>query len=70
MTENGTKPPRYVHHDINLAVAEAERLNKKYNTKTFILKIIGTVETKQVPVTELKQVTDIDKTEYQNELPF
>lgn len=70
MTESGVNPPKYIHRDISLAVAEAERLHKKYNTKTYILKVIGKVEKKEVPVTEIKSVTEIDKTELQNELPF
>ena len=72
-TENGIYSPKYQHTDIKLAIAEAERLSKVHNTNVEILKVIGTVKWKPVPVTELKPVLEMEpgyKQEELEELPF
>jgi hypothetical protein len=67
MSATGTTPPKYVHLDYDSAVIEANRLCKLYKCKITILQIIGEVELKEVPVTELKPVLS---TIIQNDLPF
>ena len=50
-TENGTTPPKFIHHDIDLAVTEAKRLCELHNTSVRILEIVGEVKEVDVPVT-------------------
>lgn len=61
LATNGSHSPKYVHHDIGPAVAEAERLHHKLGGEVFILQVIGVVKKEVVPVTELKTVTKVLK---------
>jgi hypothetical protein len=51
MTTSGTTPPKYPHHDFDLALAEAKRLHSLHNTDCMVLKIVATVKHVEVPVT-------------------
>lgn len=67
-TENGSYPPSYKHSSLESAKIEAERLLKSTNSKKVeILAIVGTVEIKDVPVTEKKVVFDLVP---EKDLPF
>lgn len=55
-TETGTTPPQFIHRDIYSAKNEAIRLSQLYNTKVFIMEIVGVVQMEDVPVTERKPV--------------
>lgn len=60
-TSSGKKPPTFIHHDFNLAMAEANRLKKTTNCKWVrVLEIVGVIETKEieVPVTRIEIVTE------------
>lgn len=61
LATKGSHPPKYVHHDIRPAIAEAERLHNKLGGEVFILQVIGVVKKEVVPVTELKTVTTVLK---------
>lgn len=69
-TLTGTTPPKYIHEDIQLANAEAQRLARKYNSSVRILEIIATIKptTKQVPVTETIQTLEFQVSERMCEL--
>lgn len=67
-TKTGLTPPKYIHHDIDLAITEAKRLHELLNTDVMILQIVGVVEKKEVPVTELK--TKVTMFTERDELPF
>ena len=56
MTVNGTYPPKYLHSDYELALAEAKRVQSKYKCKTFVLEVKAIVTEELVPETEVKQV--------------
>ena len=71
-TSNGVRPPQYQHRDLALAVAEAKRLSEVHNCDVEILKVIGSVKWKPVPVTEMKPVLEMlpDYSRQDEELPF
>lgn len=62
----GAKAPKYVHRTVNDAAIEAKRLCGVLKCKVEILEIIGEVEEREVPVTELKPYIII----YKDDLPF
>lgn len=69
MTEKGKTPPKYIHHDIQLARAEALRLHQLHNCSVLILEVVGEVKKVSVPVTELKTQIIIDS-RLTDDLPF
>jgi hypothetical protein len=60
MTKKGTRPPKYRHHDIASAVAEAKRLNNFLQDDVEILKVVGKVRFIDVPVTRRVQELQLD----------
>lgn len=69
MAEKGSHPPKHIHLTIDQAILEARRLRAKLNCKVEILKVVGEIVTKEVPVTKLETVEWIDGNE-KNDLPF
>ena len=65
-TSTGTTVPKYIHHDLKLAVDEAKRLSTQFNCNVEILKVVGTVKWVDVPVTRKEQVVEVKS----NDLPF
>lgn len=65
--EKGTTPPKHVHYDLDLAVAEAKRLCEKLNCPIEILECIGNVRPVEVPVTKTEIRTTLFK---KDDLPF
>lgn len=65
MVEGSEKAPKYVHRTIDLAEAEAIRLNTLLNKKVFVLEVVSIANKEKVPVYETKSV--ITKC---NDLPF
>ena len=70
MTKNGTTPPKYQHREIELAVAEAQRLQRLYKTDVFILEIVGQVTEVEVPVTRIESKVILEDRLQGNGLPF
>lgn len=70
LTSNGTKPPRYKHETLDSAQNEAIRLCNLHNCSVEILEVIGRVMKKEVPVTELKTVIEMNKETQEDDLPF
>lgn len=68
LAERGINPPKYTHHNIDLAIAEAKRLNNQGLGKVLILKVVAQVDKKEVPVTRLEQF--IEYLNNWDELPF
>lgn len=64
--------PRYKHPDISSAIVEAKRLHAKLNCNITILKIVGTIQFVDIPVTKRETKIDIDQTELEikDDLPF
>lgn len=54
--KSGTTPPRHIHTEYDLAVAEAMRLSESLNTEVEILKVVAVVRREEVPVTTTKSV--------------
>lgn len=70
-TENGPFPPKFKHNDINNAVIEAKRLSTEHKTDVEILKIVGKVSWKDIPVTTRKQVIEMENGyTIDDDLPF
>ena len=69
MTSTGTTPPRHIHYDYELAVAEAKRLHSVHNCDVLILEIKNRVTTKSVPVYEDKIVV-LPIEDGNDDLPF
>lgn len=63
-TSTGVRPPRYEHDNIKSATEEAK-------SSVQILKVVGTVSYKDIPITERKQVVEFESG-YSNgdDLPF
>ena len=76
IAEGGDRIPTYVHESIDSAIAEAKRLNSyKKHPKVTILRIVGTIEKKEVevPVVEKKTITEVNIEPSEiasDELPF
>lgn len=70
MTSTGVRPPNYAHSSIESAAAEAERLAIQFNCKVEILKVVGTVSFKEVPVVERKRVLEFEPGYGNDYLPF
>lgn len=66
-TENGVYAPKFKHPNLDSAKLEADRLCSVYGSKVEILMCVGTVEWKEVPVTQKVRVTELLPT---SELPF
>ena len=59
-TSTGVRPPRYEHDNIKSATEEAKRLSTQFNCSVQILKVVGTVSYKDIPITERKQVVEFE----------
>ena len=72
LTDNGTTPPSYEHQNLPSAQVEAARLAQLHNTRVRILEVVGQVEIKEVPITELKPIytaaSEVQRTE--DDMPF
>ena len=64
----GETPPKFVHHDYDLALAEAKRLHGISGAETYVLEIITKVKTVQVPV--MKSETTVTVLRSSDDLPF
>lgn len=51
MTKTGANPPRYEHHTIESAMAEAKRLHEVHHTDAMILEVVARITEVEVPVT-------------------
>ena len=69
-TSTGARPPQYKHNDIKLAIEEAKRLSAQFQCDVEILKVVGSVKWKEVPVTTKKQVLEMQPGYIDDELPF
>lgn len=70
-TDKGEFSPKFKHTDIIAAVTEAKRLSAEYKTDVEILKIVGKVSWKDIPVTTRKQVVEMEKGyTIEDDLPF
>ncbi|MEN6622734.1 MAG: hypothetical protein ABFD50_14440 [Smithella sp.] len=70
-TSTGVRPPQFKHHDVKDAITEAKRRAQEHKCEVEILKVIGTVKWKPVPVTEMKPVLEMsDGEKIEDELPF
>lgn len=58
LASNGSYPPKFVHDYLQHAVEEAKRLQNLLGGEVKILKILGVVKKKHVPVTEMRQVVE------------
>lgn len=67
---DGGNAPTHVHDDINSATTEAKRLHAITNKNVRILKMIGVVETIEVPVTEKRVVVSVYDKERPDDIPF
>lgn len=71
MTSTGVRPPHHRHITIESAVIEAKRLSSEFRCKVEILEVVGSVEWKDVPVVERKQVLQISpRFNIDDDLPF
>lgn len=67
---DGGNAPTFIHDDINSATTEAKRLHAVTNKKVRILKMIGVVETIEVPVVEKRVVVSVYDKERPDDIPF
>ena len=66
----GGNAPTFIHDDINSATTEAKRLHAITNKNVRILKMIGVVETVEVPVVEKRVVVSVYDNERPDDIPF
>lgn len=67
---DGSNAPTYVHADLNAATTEAKRLHAVTNKNVRILKMIGVVETIEVPVVEKRVIVSVYDNERPDDIPF
>jgi hypothetical protein len=67
---DGSNSPTFIHDDINSATTEAKRLHAITNKNVRILRMIGVVETIEVPVTEKRVVVSVYDKERPDDIPF
>ena len=67
---DGSHAPTHVHADINAATTEAKRLHAVTNKNVIILKMIGVVETIEVPVVEKRVIVSVYDNERPDDIPF
>jgi hypothetical protein len=67
---DGSNSPTFIHDDINSATTEAKRLHAITNKNVRILRMIGVVETIEVPVTEKRVVVSVYDKERPDDMPF
>lgn len=76
LAKNGTTPPKYIHSNIESALAEAKRLNECLKSDIIILEIVGSVRTSTVQIVvdqqkiNLRPDLDTEINSNSDELPF
>lgn len=70
LTANGINPPRFIHETAFHAVQEAKRLSEQFDTDVKILKVIGEVKRKEVPVTKKVSEVNMMPGHHKDDLPF
>lgn len=54
ITKSCPSPPKYIHRDVDLAIAEAIRLSNLYDEDIIIAEVVGRIKRVEIPVTERK----------------
>lgn len=53
-SKSGTKPPKFIHQNIESAITEAKRLSELLKEDIKILEVVGVVTQKEIPVTKME----------------